>query len=187
MLEVVAMIFIGQLGTSEEIAGAGLAFTITNIFVFSFGFGLNGAIETLATQAFGAGDLYMCGVVLNRGRVVGTAFFLPMLLFLLYTEELLLLTGQHREVSFQAGRMAIAMAPGIWASIQFEAERNFLQALGEFTPAMYVHAAAFLLHVLWCWGFIAGLELSVVGSGIAFSLTHMLSLLALTVYIERFA
>ena len=110
-----------------------------------------------------------------------------MLLFLAYTEELLVLTGQHHDVAYQAGRMAKAMAPGIWASIQFEAQRNFLQALGEFTPAMYVHAAAFLLHGAWCWAFIAGLELSVVGSGIAFSLTHLISLVALTIHIERLA
>ena len=56
--------------------------------------GLNGAIATLVSQAHGSNNHYLCGVYLNRGRLVAVLIFIPMAVLLLYSEELLLSIGQ---------------------------------------------------------------------------------------------
>ena len=64
-----------------------------NIIVVSIAYGLNGALETLVTQAYGARELDLCGVYLNRSRLVFTIFFIPCAVILLFTEKILVMCG----------------------------------------------------------------------------------------------
>ena len=48
-------IFAGQLNDAAKLAGVGLGTTLLNILCFEILMGINGAIETLVSQAFGAG------------------------------------------------------------------------------------------------------------------------------------
>lgn len=48
--------------------------------------GLNGALDTLVSQAFGAGDLKMCGTYLNRGRVISAIAFVPLAVTLYFSK-----------------------------------------------------------------------------------------------------
>ena len=56
--------------------------------------GMNGALETLVSQAFGYGNITLCGVYLNRARVVGTLIFIPCVVLLIFAESILLKLGQ---------------------------------------------------------------------------------------------
>jgi Na+-driven multidrug efflux pump len=55
---------------------------IINMSAFSILFGMNGALDTLVAQAYGVGDLYMCGVYLNRGRFILLCAFIPLVMIL---------------------------------------------------------------------------------------------------------
>jgi MATE family multidrug resistance protein len=58
-------------------------------------FGLNGALETLVSQAYGAKDLRLCGIYLNRGRFINTLVFLfPISLCFLFSGKALKAFGQ---------------------------------------------------------------------------------------------
>ena len=46
------------------------------MMVVSISKGLNCAQETLTSQAFGANNLRLCGIYLNRGTVILTLFFI---------------------------------------------------------------------------------------------------------------
>ena len=63
--EFINVVFVGHLDDPEKLAGVGLGNMILNVFGIAIIFGMNGAMETLVAQAFGKGDLYMCGVYLN--------------------------------------------------------------------------------------------------------------------------
>ena len=82
----VNMSVIGHMGDKALIAGVGLANMIVNILVVSGAYGMNGALETLVTQGYGAGKLDLCGVYLNCSRFVFLVFFVPSAIFLLFTE-----------------------------------------------------------------------------------------------------
>ena len=56
---------------------------ILNLFGMGMFYGLNSALETLVSQAYGAKNLYLCGVYLQRARMIVTLFYIPiMMLFL---------------------------------------------------------------------------------------------------------
>ena len=71
-----------------KLAGIGLATTLLNVLLFWPLVGMNGAVETLVAQAYGAGDLRICGVYLNRGRMIDTVITIP-LIFLVYSSKFL--------------------------------------------------------------------------------------------------
>lgn len=93
-------VFAGHTNDSTMIAVVGLSGVCCNILVLSLMIGINSAQETLTSQAFGAGNLQLCGVYLNRGIFVLTAFFIPLaIIVMFFTEEILLALGQDPEVS----------------------------------------------------------------------------------------
>jgi Na+-driven multidrug efflux pump len=55
------LIFIGHYGNEAMIAGVGTGNMINNIVCLSIINGMNGAVETLVSQSFGAGNLQLCG------------------------------------------------------------------------------------------------------------------------------
>lgn len=55
--------------------------------------GMNGAMETLVSQAYGAGQFTLCGIYLNRARLINTVMFVPLVLLLLFTKQFLLHIG----------------------------------------------------------------------------------------------
>lgn len=92
----VNLIFVGRLNNPAMLAGVGMGNITQNFFALTIAYGLNGTLESLISQAYGAGNLDLCGVYLNRSRVVLLAFMAPMLLILLNTESLLTLIGQDK-------------------------------------------------------------------------------------------
>ena len=55
---------------------------IQNMIGLSIVIGLNGALETLVSQAYGAGNLQLCGTYLNRGLMIVVVCFIPITLAL---------------------------------------------------------------------------------------------------------
>ena len=75
------------------INGSGLGNMTQNLFGLSIIYGLNSVVETLSSQAYGSGKKKLCGVYLNRARLLLTIFYIPITLILLQTENLLLVFG----------------------------------------------------------------------------------------------
>ena len=73
-----------------------------NMLGLSIIIGFNGALETLVSQAYGSGNLKMCGVYLNRGRFILIAAFIPVIFILHHTEQILIFIGQNPVVAMHA-------------------------------------------------------------------------------------
>lgn len=128
--------------TTAIIKGIGLANLIISILCFSISQGLNGALETLVSQAYGASqnqketqrfrdEMRMsCGRYLNIARLVNTLFmiFPTAVLFLFADEILITFFKQNAFVSEIAIQYCIICIPGIWAMTQFDATKRFLSA-----------------------------------------------------------
>ena len=71
------MIFAGTLNDSAMLAGVGLGTTLLNVVILEPLLGMNGALETLISQAYGAKQLQLCGVYINRARIINTLIFIP--------------------------------------------------------------------------------------------------------------
>lgn len=90
LMEVISAVFNGHMPEAEMIAGAGLSSMYTTILCLSITVGLNSALSTLISQTFGSGNMKLCGVYLNRARIVATLVFIPLTILLLNAENMFL-------------------------------------------------------------------------------------------------
>ena len=105
----------GQMEDSAKLAAVGVGNVCCFIFVISILTGLNSGQETLTSQAFGNGNVRLCGLYLNRGSLILTAFFLPLALLPgLYAESILLALGQDAEVCRNAHEYIQLFLPGLF-------------------------------------------------------------------------
>ena len=88
------VIFAGRLGDPAKTAGIGLGSTMNHMFGCCILYGMNRAMDTLIPQAYGASNLPLCGVYLNRARIIGTIVFIPVSLILMNCEVFLLWFSQ---------------------------------------------------------------------------------------------
>jgi len=67
---------------------------LINVLGFAVQQGLNGALETLVSQAFGNKEERMCGVYLNRGRLICAALTVPLIIIFVFSNSILVALGQ---------------------------------------------------------------------------------------------
>ena len=83
--------------------------------------GLNAGQDTLTSQAFGNGNLKLCGVYLNRGAFILTLVFIPLALIpSLRAEQILIQLGQDKEVSHLAQGYILYFLPGLYCLGMFD-------------------------------------------------------------------
>ncbi len=79
------------------------AIGLGNSFIYAIGLcmgiGFPGAIDTLVSQAFGKEDFHMCGVYLNRGRVLMFTIFLPVAMLFGLSNYILLAMGIQADIA----------------------------------------------------------------------------------------
>jgi MATE family multidrug resistance protein len=92
---------------------------------------LNGALETLISQSYGAGKFEECGVFLNRGKVVATLVMIPIIIIYIFADSILIALDQDPTIAVIAKRYCCVLIPGIWAQSMFDATRKFLSAQFE--------------------------------------------------------
>ena len=97
--DAINVMFLGHLGDKKLIAGVGLGGCYTGLFGMMVIAGLAMAMDTLVSQAYGAGNLEQCGVVLNRGRFISTCAYIPMLIGVFWVESFYLSMGMDPQVS----------------------------------------------------------------------------------------
>jgi MATE family multidrug resistance protein len=93
--DAVNLSFLGHLDDNAIIAGAGMGSVVVNFLGWTIVIGLNSALDTLVSQAAGAGNLELCGVYLNRGRFVMSLLFVPVACMTFYTKDILIALGQQ--------------------------------------------------------------------------------------------
>lgn len=103
LLEVITTVFNGHLGTAKQIAGSGLGSMFTTIIGLALACGMNSTLTTLISQTWGQQNLHLCGVYLNRARVIVTLFFVPITIILLLSEQIFVhILGLDPEISHYA-------------------------------------------------------------------------------------
>ena len=101
-------------GNVHKIAALGMGFVFCNILGFHMLNGLAGAIDTLSSQAFGAGDTAAVGHNFRRALLIlGCVADLPLALMWCFSERLLLLGGQDPTVAALVGTYSLIRIPAL--------------------------------------------------------------------------
>ncbi|KAK2879647.1 multidrug and toxin extrusion protein 1 isoform X1 [Channa argus] len=183
LLSFVITIFCGHIGNAE-LAGYALASATINVTTTATGFGLAVACDTLMSQTFGSKNLKRVGVILQRSSLILLLFCLPCWALLINSQNLLLIMQQEDEVARIAQMYVMAFLPAVPAMFLHQLQVAYLQNQGIILPQMYTAAAANILNLGVNYVLIFSLNLGVVGSAIANSLSQIIICLLLYGYIR---
>ncbi|XP_065881464.1 protein DETOXIFICATION 33 [Euphorbia lathyris] len=154
---------------------AGLAFGVM--------LGMGSALETLCGQAYGAGQLRMLGIYMQRSWVIllTTACFLVPIY--VWSPPILELIGETTEISEAAGKFALWMLPQLFAyALNFPIQK-FLQSQRKVYVMAWISAVVLVLHAFFSWLFILHLGWGLTGAAITLNTSWWLIVIGQLLYI----
>ncbi|XP_022887084.1 protein DETOXIFICATION 35-like [Olea europaea var. sylvestris] len=173
----VTNMFVGHLGDIELSA---FSITLSVICTFSFGllFGMGSALETLCGQAFGAGQIHMLGIYMQRSIVILTITCVVLLPLYLFATPILKLLGQEDDIANLAGVYTLQVIPQLFSlAISFPAQK-FLQAQSKVAALAWISFSVLAAQVFLCWLFIQAFGWGGAGAAAALDLASWLMALA---------
>ncbi|KAM9952674.1 hypothetical protein ACTFIR_007728 [Dictyostelium discoideum] len=171
----VNLIFVGK-QSADQLAGVALSNTWTYC-TMSLATGLANAMDTLVSQSFGANNLTLVGLTLQRASLVSNASFLIVTALWCITEKFLLLVGQDSEVSYYAQQYSLFLLPGLWFYLQTNVLQKYLQCQGVMWPSIMVGFIMNAFNVLFNFLFVGENygDFSYKGAALATSISRILA------------
>ncbi|CAI0463320.1 unnamed protein product [Linum tenue] len=149
-LGAVTQVFAGHVGTLE-LAAVSVENSVIAGFSLGTMMGMGSALETLCGQAYGAGQLDMLGVYLQRSWVILLATSSLLSLMYIFAAPFLLVIGQTASISRAAGVFSIWMLPQLFAYAMNSPMAKFLQAQSKMAVMAGIAAAALAFHAAFSW------------------------------------
>lgn len=174
MQETIVLIYIGYCDENKAdlIAGYGLAINIANVCFNSMAIGLNGALETLVSQAYGAKDFKSCGMFLYRSRVALTILCVPCTAILLNIAQPLKALGQPEPVIEIAQAYIRVYLPGLFVFAFNDGLRRFFNSMGQSSIPFYMQAAGNICQIGLCHLLVKEWHMGLTGIGIACAIAN---------------
>ncbi|OQR85021.1 Multidrug/Oligosaccharidyl-lipid/Polysaccharide (MOP) Flippase Superfamily [Achlya hypogyna] len=145
------MILVGQMNstdTKEFVDAASISGLYINITAICAGLGLATAMDTLCTQAFGAGQVKKFGAYL-QGALLGMALMLiPVYILNWFTESILLALGQDATIAALAGSFTRMTMPGLPFFFVYELLKKMLQAHNIVHPMAAMVVLGNVIHIV---------------------------------------
>ncbi|KAL3640800.1 Protein DETOXIFICATION 33 [Castilleja foliolosa] len=174
--------FTGQVG-ELELAAVSVENSVIAGLVYGAMLGMGSALETLCGQAYGAGQIRMLGVYMQRSWVIllTTSFFLlPLYIF---APPILEFFGESTEISQAAGKFALWMIPQMFAyAVNFPIQK-FLQSQSKLMVMAWISVSVLILHTFFSWLLILKLGWGLVGAAIVLNMSWWLIVILQLIYI----
>ncbi|XP_037494253.1 protein DETOXIFICATION 34 [Jatropha curcas] len=175
-------IFVGHIG-DIELSAVAISLSVIANFSFGFLFGMGSALETLCGQAFGAGQIYLLGVYMQRSWIilfVACFFLLPLYV---YATPILKLLGIETDIAELAGRFTIQVIPQMFSlAVNFPTQK-FLQSQSKVGVLAWIGFAALIIHIGILYLFIIVFEWGLAGAAAAYDMSAWGIALAQVVYV----
>lgn len=144
---------------------------------------MGSALETLCGQAYGAGQLDMLGIYMQRSWVILLVTALFLMFIYIFATPLLKLIGQTEDISNAAGGLALRMIPQLFAyAINFPISK-FLQAQSKMMVMACISAVVLGLHTLFSWLLMLKLGWGLAGGALVLNLSWWFIVVAQLIYI----
>ncbi|XP_020112900.1 protein DETOXIFICATION 35-like [Ananas comosus] len=160
-------IFVGHLG-NLQLSAVAIGLSVVSNFSFGFLLGMGSALETLCGQAYGAGQVSMLGVYLQRSWIVllCSAFLLTPLY--IFATPILRLLGQDHAIAAEAGKFTAAIIPQMFAlAVNFPTQK-FLQAQSKVAALAWIGLAGLACHVALLALFVYAFDWGIYGAAAAY-------------------
>ncbi|EPS58356.1 hypothetical protein M569_16457, partial [Genlisea aurea] len=175
-------IFVGHIG-DLELSGVSISLSVIANLSFGFLLGMASALETICGQAFGAGELEMLGVYMQRSWLILTIASISLLPLYSYSTPLLKLVGQRDDIAEIAGKFSIYIIPQMFSlAITFPTQK-FLQAQRRVAMLAWIGFAALFVHVGILYLFVRVFDWGLVGAAVAYDVSAWGIALGQAVYV----
>ncbi|KAL7158777.1 hypothetical protein ABFS83_02G165600 [Erythranthe nasuta] len=145
--------------------------------------GMASALETLCGQAFGAGEIKMLGVYMQRSWIILTSACICLLPLYIFSTQILKLLGQRNDLADIAGRFSLYIIPQMFSlAINFPTQK-FLQAQSKVGILAWVGFFFLVLHVAILFLFVRVFKWGLAGAAVAYDISAWGIALAQVVYI----
>ncbi|KAL4361928.1 hypothetical protein GQ457_04G007730 [Hibiscus cannabinus] len=178
----ITQIFSGQVGTLT-LAAVSVQNSVIAGFSFGIMLGMGSALETLCGQAFGAGQLDMLGIYMQRSWVIVITTALILTLPYIFATPILRLIGQTESISKAAGIFSIWMIPELFAYALNFTMAKFLQAQSKMVAMAVISGVALVLHVVLSWLLMLKLGWGLMGAAIVLNMSWIFIDVAQFLYI----
>ncbi|XP_028790421.1 protein DETOXIFICATION 29-like [Neltuma alba] len=181
-LGAVTQVIAGHVGTLQ-LAAISVENSIIGNFCYGFMLGMGSALETLCGQAYGAGQLDMLGIYMQRSWVILNTTALFLIPFYIFAGLILKAIGQTTAISEAAGLFAIWMIPQLFAyAVNFPMQK-FLQAQSKIMVMAWISTAVLVVHTVMSWLLMLRLKWGLVGAAVALNSSWWLVVLGQLIYI----
>lgn len=183
LFSIICLLVVGHLG-KNELAAVSLA-SMTSTITLAIFEGISTALDTLCPQAYGAGNLELVSVYVQRCTVFSLVVYVPCALFwwksdfflrfIIENDEVLRLTTQFLRVSIMGGP----------AYIFFENFKRFLQAQGIFEAGTGVLFVSAPINIFLSWFLVWNEKYGIgyIGAPIATAINFWLMAVLLVLYV----
>ncbi|KAK7336340.1 hypothetical protein VNO77_16878 [Canavalia gladiata] len=162
-IQVISQIFIGHIG-SKQLAAFALVFTVLIRFANGILLGMASALETLCGQAYGAKELGMMGVFLQRSWIVLFLTSVILLPLFIFTTPILMILGQEESIAQVAGHISLWAIPILFAFIISFTCQMFLQAQSKNIIIAFLAAFSLIIHIFLSWLLTMKFKLGITGA-----------------------
>jgi MATE family multidrug resistance protein len=129
-LQTLSVLIVGRL-SPEALATAAFSYMFAMSTAWLIALGGSTALDTLASSSFtGSKDPHDLGVLLQRGFIVLTAFYIPVAILWACSAPVFRLLGQEEYICVDSAKFLTALIPGGLGYVYFECMKKYLQAQG---------------------------------------------------------
>jgi MATE family multidrug resistance protein len=129
-LQTFSVLIVGRL-SPEALATAAFSYMFAMSTAWLIALGGSTALDTLASSSYtGSKNPHDLGILLQRGFIVLTAFYIPVAVLWACSAPVFRLLGQEEYICVDSAKFLTALIPGGLGYIYFEAMKKYLQAQG---------------------------------------------------------
>ncbi|KAH6820759.1 MATE efflux family protein [Perilla frutescens var. hirtella] len=183
LMRAASMMMLGHLG-ELALSSAAIATSLSNVTGFSLLSGMACALETLCGQAYGAGQYHKLGTFTYGSMIWLLLACIPVSVLWIYTENILLLTGQDPAISAEAGKFSIWLIPSLFPYAILQSLIRYLQTQSLIIPMLFSTLATLCIHLPISWAFIFKTELGSAGAALSIGLSYLLNAVFLGLYVK---
>ncbi|TXG52291.1 hypothetical protein EZV62_021460 [Acer yangbiense] len=174
--------FAGLVG-ELELAAVSVENSVIAGLAYGIMLGMGSALETLCGQAYGAGQLRMLGVYMQRSWVILLTTACVLVPLYVWSPPILELIGETTEISEAAGKFALWMLPQLFAyALNFPIQK-FLQSQRKVLVIAVISAIVLVLHAVFSWLLILKLGWGLTGAAITLNTSWWLIVILQLLYI----
>ncbi|KAK6922275.1 Multi antimicrobial extrusion protein [Dillenia turbinata] len=178
----ITQVFAGHVG-SLELAAVAIEHSVIAGIASAILLGLGSALETLCGQAYGAGQVDMLGIHMQRSWIIQNSAAVILCLLYIFATPLLKLIGQTEAISEEAGTFALWMIPQLFAYAFNFPISKFLRAQRKMMAMALISAVALIFHTALSWVLMLKLGWGLVGAAVVLNGSWWFIVIAQLLYI----